>query len=101
MRPTWSRVCRRNDLTCWGLPDWKKEGYCEYIAGSPSMDADEGRRLIREGRTESSGPFRYSQYRLMVEYLIEVEAVGIVEIVAREFDRDELVMKFRRNPDRL
>jgi hypothetical protein len=89
------------DLACLSIPDWKKEGYCEYIGGSPSFGIDEGKRLIRQGRVEDSGPFRYFRYWLMVKYLMDIERVGIDEVVAREFSPDEILAKVRQHIDRL
>jgi hypothetical protein len=93
--------CRYGDLTCYRLPDWKKEGYCEYIAGNPSFDVDEGRRLIRGGEVDASAPFRYFRYWMMVKYLIDVEGLDIDEIIARDFNVDEVLAKVRRHIDEL
>ena len=83
---------RYGAMACLRMPDWKKEGYCEAIAGSPSFDMDEGKRLMlmRQGKNDSSGPFRYFQYRLMVKYLLDVERLDIDEIIARQFSPDDL-----------
>jgi hypothetical protein len=89
------------DLACELMPDWKKEGYCECIAGNPSFDVDEGRRLVRQGRTDPSAPFRYFRYWLMVKYLMNIEKLDIDEIIAREFDQDELLAKVQQHIDRL
>jgi hypothetical protein len=92
---------RYGDLACFRMPVWKAEGYCEYIAGGPSFDVAEGKRLIREGKEEASGPFRYFRYGLMVRYLIDVEGLGIDEVVARDFDADRLLAKVREHIDEL
>jgi len=92
---------RYGDLTCLRLPDWKKEGYCEYIAGSPSFDVDEGKRLVRQGKVDASGPFRYFRYGLMVKYLTEVEGLDIDEIIAQEFSPDELIARVQKHIERL
>jgi hypothetical protein len=92
---------RYGDLACYRLPDWKKEGYCEYIAGSPSFDEDEGKRLVRRGEVDGSAPFRYFRAWLMVKYLIEVEKCHIDEIVARAFNTDGVLAKVRQHIDDL
>jgi hypothetical protein len=92
---------RYGDLACLRLPDWKKEGYCEYIAGSPSFDVEEGKRLVRQGRADPSAPYRYFRYGLMVRYLMDVEGLDIDEIVAREFSPWDLMAKVQRHVDRL
>ena len=99
--PTRRRSRHFGDLACLSIPDWKKEGYCEYIGGSPSFDVDEGKRVIRRGQTEAVGPFRYFRYRLMVKYLMDIEGLDIDEIVAREFSPDEVMAKVRQHIDRL
>lgn len=83
------------------LPDWKVEGYCEVVAGGSSMDPEEGRRRIREGTFDGPGPMRYFRYRLMMQYLIEVEGRGIDEIMAGDFDEARLMADVRRSLDRL
>lgn len=89
------------DLACLLMPTWKKEGYCEYIAGSPSFGIEEGKRLLREGRDDPSGPFRYFQYTMMVKYLMDIEKLDLDEVVAREFDPAELLARMRPHVDRL
>jgi hypothetical protein len=89
------------DVACLSIPDWKNEGYCEYIGGSPSVNIEEGKRLIRRGQAEAMGPLRYFQYRLMVKYLMDIEGFDIDEIVAREFSPDEVLAKVRQHIDRL
>ena len=89
------------DLACLSIPDSKKEGYCEYIGGSPSIGIEEGKRLIRRGQAEARGPLRYFHYRLMVKYLMDIKGFDIDEIIAREFSPDEILAKVRQHIDRL
>jgi hypothetical protein len=89
------------DVACLSIPVWKREGYCEYIGGSPSFDVDEGKRLIRRGQAEAVGPFQYFRYRLMVKYLMDIEGLDIDEIVSREFSPDDVMAKVRQHIDRL
>jgi hypothetical protein len=88
-------------IACFRMPAWKKEGYCEFVAGHPSFDVEEGRRLIREGKEEDFGPFRYFRYYAMVKYLLDVERLSIDEVVSRQFDEAELMGKVRMSIDRL
>jgi hypothetical protein len=92
---------RYGDLTCQRLPDWKKEGYCEYIAGSPSFDVDEGKRLVRRGEVDASAPFRYFRYWLMIKYLTDVQKLDVDEIMARGFSPDDLLAQVRQHIDEL
>jgi hypothetical protein len=36
------------------MPTWKKEGYCEYVAGDSTITLDEGIRLWRESPTDDT-----------------------------------------------
>jgi hypothetical protein len=83
------------------LPDWKVEGYCEVVAGGSSMDPEEGRKLIHEGKFDGPGPIRYFRYRLMMQYLLEVEGRGVDEIMRGEFDEARVMADVRRSLDRL
>jgi len=88
-------------LTDYRLPTWKKEGYCEYIAGHPSFDVDEGKRLIREGHESPSPSFRYLEFYLMVKYLLDIVHRSVDELVTKGFDEAELHAKVRGAIDRL
>jgi hypothetical protein len=83
------------------LPDWKVEGYCEVVAGGSSMDPAQGRKLIREGNYDGPGPMRYFRYRLMMQYLLEVEGRGVDEIMKGDFDEARVMADVRRSLDRL
>ncbi len=83
------------------LPTWKKEGYCEYVAGHPSFDLEEGKRLIREGREGKSPSFRYLQYYLMVKYVLDVERRSVDELLSNSFDESNLRLKVRETIDKL
>lgn len=88
-------------LTYHRLPMWKNEGYCEYVAGGPSFDPDEGRRLIREGRGSTAPSFRYLQAYFMVKYLLDVEHRTVDDLISGRFDEAELKAKVRDAIDRL
>jgi hypothetical protein len=92
---------RYGTIACWRMPAWKTEGYCEFVGGDPSFGVEEGKWLIREGRGEDSGPIRYFRYYAMVKYLLEVEGLTIDEVVSREFEEDQLLVKVRGSIDHL
>src|SRR3954447_9083831 len=85
----------------WRLPSWKNEGYCDYVADESSFDAEEGLRLIREGRDDPSPSFRYFRAHLMVRYLLDVERIGVDELFARDFDESQVMAGVRGALDRL
>jgi hypothetical protein len=66
-------------------PDWKKEGFCDYVSGAPTLDRAEGLRMIREGRGVGSGPYRYFTYYLTMKYLIETKGYRLDEIFSGGF----------------
>jgi hypothetical protein len=88
-------------LACFRMPTWKTEGYCEFVAGDPSFDVAEGKRLICDGKDDDSGPFRYFRYHAMVKYLLEVEGLSVDELFSRRFDEAALLAKVRGSIDRL
>ena len=58
-------------------PAWKQEGYCDYIAGGPSVGDDAtGFRLLASPATSSEPAVLYFRDSLRVRYLIEVEHLG-------------------------
>lgn len=82
-------------------PSWKKEGYCDYIAGDCTFPIPEAKRLIRAGRTSADPAFRYAQSSLIVKYLIEIEKLSVDALMALSTPEDELLAKVRQNLDRL
>ncbi len=67
------------------MPTWKKEGYCEVIAGDASLEFAKGMEMLRAGRREDSGRFRYFLYRAMVRHLMD-QGMTFREIVQGDFD---------------
>jgi hypothetical protein len=67
------------------IPTWKKEGYCEYIAGDSTITLEEGMRLWRESPSDDTG-YRYIRYHLMVKHLIENERMSVEELFTRSLD---------------
>lgn len=80
-----------------GLPAWVNEGYAEYVSHAPiyeqpsynladvvaEVDQTRGEYWLRSdyGYWDS---WAYKYYRVLVEYLIEVEALSIVEIIEKQ-----------------
>ncbi len=74
------------------LPNWKDEGYCEYVAGGPSVSYEEGVKLWKESPDDDS-EYRYFKYQLMVKYLLETDKLTIDDFFNRDFDQAELAAK--------
>jgi hypothetical protein len=66
-------------------PSWKKEGFCEYVAGEPTLGWEEGIRLLREGRDDPSGPVRYFLHYATMKYLIDVQGERLERIFATDY----------------
>lgn len=72
-------------------PTWKVEGYCEYVAGEPSVDLEEGFRRVADGSIDVPGGPRYFRDQLMVRYLLDVEGMTVDELFDKSFG-EEVVM---------
>lgn len=74
------------------IPTWKKEGYCEYIAGDSTITLDEGIRLWRENPSNDTG-YRYIKYHLMVKHLLENEKIAVDDLFVRSLDEDAIAAR--------
>ncbi|HWE39359.1 MAG TPA: hypothetical protein VG406_22605 [Isosphaeraceae bacterium] len=92
---------RYGALACSRMPTWKIEGYCEYVGGGTTIDAEEGKRLVRERRRDESGPARYFRHFIMVKYLLDVEGLDVDAVMAREFDEAEVLERVQGSLNRL
>ncbi|MCA1622201.1 MAG: hypothetical protein LC768_04535 [Acidobacteria bacterium] len=75
------------------IPTWKKEGYCEYVAGDGTLTYEEGIKYLKENPDKPS----YFKYYLMVKYLIEKESLSIEDLFNRDFDEKNLEAKVLAN----
>ena len=67
------------------LPEWKQEGYSEYVAGGTLLDDETGVRKWKENPADSSG-YRYFKDYMLVKYLIDVKKMSVEELFNRDFD---------------
>ena len=74
------------------IPVWKKEGYCEYIAGDSTITLDEGIRLWRENPSDDTG-YRYIKFHLMVRHLLEKERISVDELFTRSLDENVIAAR--------
>ena len=73
------------------LPTWKKEGYCEFIAGESSYNQQKGLQNICNGNENLDSPsFKYFKYRLYVKYLFEDVNLTFNEFVNESFELNKL-----------
>lgn len=83
---------RYGTLRSLSIPAWKKEGYCEYIAGDSTITLDEGLRLWRESPSDDTG-YRYIKYHAMMKYLLEKENMSVDDLFKRDLDENEIAEK--------
>lgn len=77
---------------------WKEEGYAEYIAGGPSMELDEGLKLLHdENMVEYRPHFEYFKYWLAVRYLITQKHMTFQEILDADLKLDEVLNEAKLN----
>ncbi|HLM01799.1 MAG TPA: hypothetical protein VK400_12145 [Pyrinomonadaceae bacterium] len=74
------------------MPDWKEEGYCEYVAGETTLSFEEGVRRWKENPAEDS-KYAYFKYHQMVKYLLDDEKITVEDLFNRDFDLKELEAK--------
>jgi hypothetical protein len=74
------------------VPNWKDEGYCEYVAGETTLSFEEGVRRWRENPNSDTG-YAYFKYHQMVKYLLEDEKITVEDLFNRDFDAKDLEAK--------
>jgi hypothetical protein len=82
----------RNRVGYWRnltMPDWKKEGYAEYVAGGSTLSHETGVKLWKARPDDPTG-YRYFKYFMMVKYLLEHEKRSVDELFTHDFDVEAL-----------
>lgn len=74
------------------MPAWKKEGYCEYIAGGTTLDYETGVRLWKANPNDATG-YHYFKYYLLVKHLLENEKLSVEDFFTRDIDVAQLEAK--------
>jgi len=77
------------------LPDWKKEGYCEYISGEEYLDIRAAVNKIYTNANSFSPKFNYLKYRTLVSYLLDIKEISFKELIETEFDMNLLQEEIR------
>jgi hypothetical protein len=78
----------RNRVGYWRnlrLPVWKREGYCEYVAGRSTLSYEEGVRLWKQNPQDGTG-YQYFKYYMLVKYLLEHDKLTVNELVFTDID---------------
>lgn len=69
------------------LPNWKNEGYCEFIANESSYDEQEGIIKICNEKEDKGNPsFNYFKYRLFTTHLFQERNISIEKFLNDDVD---------------
>jgi len=68
------------------LPQWKNEGYCEYVADTTTIDPSLGHQMLAENRDADAPAFHYFTYYVAVRYLLDHEKMTIDELFQSDLD---------------
>jgi len=71
------------------MPDWKKEGYAEYVAGGSTLAHESGVAMWKARPDDATG-YQYFKYFMLVKYLLEHERITVDDLFTRDFDVDAL-----------
>ena len=74
------------------MPTWKKEGYCEYVAGGSTLDYETGVKMWKANPKDGTG-YLYFKYYLMVKHMLENEKLTVEEFFTRDIDAAALEAK--------
>lgn len=77
------------------MPSWKKEGYCEYVAGGSTLDYESGVKLWKANPNDGTG-YQYFKYYLTVKYLLETDKVTVEDLFNRDIDQTQVEGKVFR-----
>ncbi len=71
------------------MPSWKVEGYCEYVAGSQTLDFETGVKRWKENPNDDAD-YEYFKYLQMVKYLLDTEKASADELFTKDFNTEEI-----------
>lgn len=82
-------------LTMRKIPEWKQEGFCEYISESSTMSKEDGLAIFLNKEIENEllksksikeKRYRYFKYRLIFQYLINEKNMPFKQIFENDID---------------
>lgn len=80
------------------LPSWKNEGYADFIAKESSYNRTEGFKAICNiDINPQSSSYKYFEYKIFTEYLLEVRSIGLNKFLQNEFELNSLKEKIIEN----
>ena len=73
------------------LPNWKNEGYCDFIANESSYNEQEGIiEICNEKADMENSSFKYYKYRLFTNFLFQENNISVDKFLTEDFDLDKL-----------
>ncbi len=66
-------------------PVWKREGFCEYVAGGSTLTYETGVKMWKENPRDGTG-YQYFKYYMLVRYLLENEKLSVDELFNKDID---------------
>jgi hypothetical protein len=67
------------------LPTWKREGFCEYVAGGSTLPLEAGVKLWKANPNSDTG-YQYFKYYMVVKHLLEDDKLTVDELFNRKID---------------
>jgi hypothetical protein len=67
------------------MATWKKEGYCEYVAGDTTLDYETGVKRWKANPRDGS-TYQYFKYYMLVKHLLDHEKVSVDDLFNRDHD---------------
>jgi len=77
------------------LPDWIKEGYCEYIGQGDAIKPEEGMKHLLSGDGDIPGLF-YFRSRRMMEVLLDSQGLSIKRVLSHPPNEEEVLEALMR-----
>jgi hypothetical protein len=74
------------------MPVWKREGYCEYVAGGSTLNYETGVNRWKANPKDGTG-YQYFKYYMLVKYLLEHEKMSVDDFFKRDHDLPALEAK--------
>jgi hypothetical protein len=71
------------------MPEWKKEGYAEYVAGGSTLPYEMGVQMWKANPRDGTG-YQYFKYHMLVKYLLEQDKLSVEDLFNRDFDLQSL-----------